>query len=269
MAETTGAGQPSPTVALLWRHHAADDGTPPRSPRRGPDRAHTVDQVVDAALELADRDGLGAVTMRALAHRLGLAPMSLYTYVPGRAELVDLLVDTAYLRMPRAGWRRGTTWRTRLTRVAQANRDLFAAHPWLTEAVALNRPPLGPGTMAKYEHELSAFDDTGLGDVATDAALSYLLGFVQAHGTAARLAQRATADGRLSDADWWAANAPVLARAFDPATYPRAVRVGAAAGQAQGSAWSADRAWSFGLAVTLDGLAALVDRASRRRPQTS
>jgi hypothetical protein len=66
----------------------------------------------------------------------------------------------------------------------------------------------------------------------------------------------------MSDADWWAANQPLLERALDPEAYPRAVRIGSAAGQAQGSAWDADRTWAFGLARTLDGLAALVEGAS-------
>jgi hypothetical protein len=115
--------------------------------------------------------------------------------------------------------------------------------------------------MAKYEHELGAFDDTGLDDAATDAALSHLLGFVQGLSRAAHDAQRVTTDSAMSDAQWWAANAPVLAHALDPAAYPRAVRVGSAAGESQGSAWSADRAWRFGLARTLDGLGVLIEGA--------
>ena len=267
MNRSTGAGEPNRTLELLWRHHVPADA---ERPRRGPERTHTVDQVVDAALTLADAEGLEAVSMRALASRLGLSPMSLYTYVPGKAELLDLLVDTAHLRMPRPSWRRTTGWRTRLTRVAEANRALLASHPWLTEVASLTRPPLGPGTMAKYEHELSAFDGTGLDDVTTDAALAHLLGFVHFHARAERDAARTAQASGLSDAQWWEANAPVLEVAFDPATYPRAVRVGAAAGQAQGSAWSAETAWSFGLTCTLDGLGALIERPRKRsRAQTS
>ncbi|MFC7489693.1 MULTISPECIES: TetR/AcrR family transcriptional regulator [unclassified Knoellia] len=250
----TGAGEPSRTLALLW----GDPSAAPR--RRGPGRSVTVEQVVDAALRLADEQGLAAVTMRAVAEAVGVSAMSVYTYVPGKAELLDLMVDTLYLRMPRPAWRR-SGWRTRLTRVAQANRELLVQHPWLTEVAALSRPPLGPGVMDKYEHELAAFDDTGLSDVDTDAALTYLLGFVQAHVRSAHDAARATTDTAMSDAQWWTANEPVLARAFDAEAYPRAARIGSAAGEAQGSAWSAESAWGFGLARTLDGLAALIDRA--------
>ncbi|WP_456286976.1 TetR/AcrR family transcriptional regulator [Microbacterium sp. JZ70] len=249
----TGSGEPSATLALLW-------GEPARTQRKGPARSHTAVQLVDAALELADESGLAAVTIRAVAERVGVSAMSVYTYVPGKPELLDLMVDALYGRMPRRPWA-DETWRARLGMVAEANRELLTEHAWLTEVAALSRPPLGPGLMAKYEHELAAFDATGLADADVDAALTYLLGFVQAHCRAAHDAQRATTDSAMSDGEWWAANQPILARAFDPARYPRAVRIGAAAGEAQGSAWAADRAWEFGLARTLDGLAALIDSA--------
>lgn len=254
---STGAGEPSRTLALLW-------GDPSAGPRRkGPGRSVSVEQLVAAALALADEQGLVAVTTRAVAERVGISAMSVYTYVPGKPELLDLMVDAVYLAMPRPAWR-SRSWRTRLTRVAESNRDLLRAHPWLTEVAALSRPPLGPGVMAKYEHELAAYDGTGLGDVDTDAALTYLLGFVQAHCRAAHDAARATTDSALSDGEWWAANQPILARAFDPEAYPRAVRIGSAAGEAQGSAWEADHAWRFGLARTLDGLAALIEPVPAR-----
>lgn len=252
--KSTGAGEPSRTLALLWGEQAAA----PR--RKGPARSVTVEQVVDAALALADEQGLAAVTMRAVAERVGVSAMSVYTYVPGKPELLDLMVDTSYARMERAPWGR-ERWRRRLTTVADANRALLLAHPWLTEVAALSRPPLGPGVMAKYEHELAALDGAGLSDVDTDAALTYLLGFVQSHCRSAHDAARATTDSAMSDADWWMANQPILARAFDPNVYPRAVRIGATAGEAQAGAWNADRAWEFGLARTLDGLAVLVDSA--------
>lgn len=248
---STGTGEPSRTLALLW-----DEA--PSSGKRGPARSASVARLVDAALELADEEGLGAVTIRAVAQRTGVSPMSVYTYVPGKPELLDLMVDACYRKMTRTPWA-DQPWRERLAAVAEANRSLLAGHPWLTEVAALSRPPLGPGVMAKYEHELAAFDGTGLSDVDTDAALTYLLGFVQAHCRSAHDADRVTTDTALSDAEWWAANAPLLARALDPAAYPRATRIGSAAGEAQGGAWSADRAWTFGLERTLDGLAALID----------
>jgi hypothetical protein len=148
----------------------------------------------------------------------------------------------------------GQPWRKRLTAVAAENRTLYERHPWAATTNP-SRPPLGPGLMAKYEHELAAFDDLGLDDVTRDAALTFLLGFVQA---AARAAAEAKADTAMTDEQWWAANAPVLAQAFDESRFPLAVRVGAAAGAAQQGAFNPTQAYEFGLHRVLDGLAVLI-----------
>ena len=239
----TGSGDPARTLALLWR---ADE----RAARPGPRPRLSIDDVVDAATAAADEDGLEALTMRALAERLGVSPMTLYTYVPGKAELLDLMLDALYLAMPRPALDAG--WRERLRAVAHANRELFAAHPWAAR-VSTARPPLGPGLMAKYEYELSALDGLGLGDLEMDAALTFLLAFVQSHAVAAL-----DAAGAGSDEEWWAAAGPVLARFVTAEQYPLASRVGTAAGEAQGGAYDADRAYAFGLERVLDGLAVLI-----------
>ena len=249
--EHSSGGDPARTLHLLWREPGPADS------RRGPRQGLSVERVAAAAIALADRDGLGSVTMRAVAHALGVVPMSLYTYVPGKAELLDLMLDTVYRQMPR-GDLSGMPWRERLAAVAQENRDLFTLHPWIAE-VSTSRPPLGPGLMAKYEHELSAFEDLGLDDVEMDAALTFLLGFVQAAARSAAEAAAARQDSAMSEEQWWAANAPLLARVFDEAKYPTASRVGAAAGAAHGAAYDPDHAYTFGLQRVLDGLGALID----------
>ena len=242
---------PARTLALLWRVQQPA-GT--RGPRRGLD----LDDVVARATALADAggpDGLAGLTVRALARELGVAPMTLYTYVPGREELADLVVDAAYAAMSRRDTT-GLPWRERLTAVAEENRALHRAHPWAAR-VDPGRPVLGPGETAKYEHELASFDEladlTGLDDVDRDAALTFLLDVTRA---AALVEQQSAGSG--DTAAWWAARAPVLEQVLDAEHFPRAVRVGAAAGAARNSARDPDHAWRFGLARVLDGLAALV-----------
>ncbi len=195
--------------------------------------------------------------MRRAAEALGVAPMTLYTYVPGKAALLELMLDAAYARMPR-GDTSGQPWRQRLTAVAEENRALFDTHPWAA-TISGSRPPLGPGLMAKYEHELSALQDVGLDDVEMDSCLSHLLMFVQACARAAADADTAEQDSAMNDEQWWATNAPLLARVFDERAYPLAARVGAAAGAAHGSAFNPDHAYEFGLRRVLDGLATLID----------
>lgn len=217
--------------------------------------------MVSAATTLADSEGLAAVTMRRVAQVLGVAPMTMYTYVPGKAELLDLMLDAAYAQMPRTATT-GQPWRQRVTAVAEENRALFEAHPWAA-TVSTTRPPLGPGLMAKYEHELSALDGLGLDDIEMDAALTHLLSFVQScarDATAARISQH---DSAMDDEQWWAANAPLLAMVLDADAYPIAARVGAAAGAAYGSAYSPEHAYDFGLRRVLDGLAVLIGSPAR------
>jgi AcrR family transcriptional regulator len=245
----TGAGDPARTLQLLWRDPAA-------IPRHGPRQHLTIDQVVTAATALADAQGLDAVTMRRVAAGLGVVPMTLYTYVPGKAELLDLMLDAAYQQMPSTRTT-GQPWRQRVTAVANENRALFKAHPWAA-AISTIRPPLGPGLMAKYDHELSAFDGLGLDDIQIDAALTHLLTFVQAWARAAADAQAAHHDTAMDDEQWWAASEPLLQKVLDPRAYPLAVRVGTAAGTAHRAAYEPEHAYDFGLQTILDGLAVLV-----------
>src|SRR5919112_1054849 len=83
--EYSGSGDPQRSMELLW-------GLQQR-PKRGPKPRLTVEQIVQAALGVADAEGLAALSMRRVADELGVAPMSLYTYVPSKAELIDVMLD--------------------------------------------------------------------------------------------------------------------------------------------------------------------------------
>ncbi|MFC5923299.1 TetR/AcrR family transcriptional regulator [Micromonospora vulcania] len=251
----SSSGGPARTLELLWR----DPST--RGHQRGPRQGLTVDRVVAAAIEVADAEGVQAVTMRRVAQALGVAPMSLYTYVPGKAELLDLMLDTVYAQMARTDLS-NKPWRIRVEAVAQENRDLYERHPWAA-TISTSRPPLGPGLMAKYEHELTAFAGLGLDDVEMDAALTYLLSFVQASARSAAEAAAIQRDSAMSDEQWWAVNAPFLAHVFDETKYPTATRVGAAAGAAHRGAYSPTHAYEFGLQRVLDGLGVLIEGGSK------
>lgn len=250
--DRSSAGDPARTLALLWGEPVATGRG-----RRGPRQAQSPARIATAAIGLADAEGVEAVTMRRVAQELGLSPMALYTYVPGKAELLDLMLDTVYARMPRTEPADGG-WRARASAVAEDNRALFRAHPWVA-TVSTSRPPLGPGLMGKYEYELRALDGAGLDDVELDAALTYLLNFVQ---TCARMAgdeRAARQESAMSDEQWWAGNAELLGRVFDAERYPTAARVGTAAGEAHNAAYSPEHAYEFGLSRVLDGLAALIE----------
>lgn len=240
----------------LWRRATAA--------ARGPRPKLTLDRLVDDAIAIADADGIDAVTMRVVAARAGVAPMALYRYVDDKEELVDLMLDRIFATMRRSPTR-GRGWRARLTAVADDNRALYLEHPWAAHLVT-NRPPLGPGTLGKYELELQALEGTGLPDVEKDAALTFLLTFVEASARRTASAERARR-GERSDRRWWEENGPHLAQLVDAGTYPTASRVGLAAGAQHDTAYDADATYQFGLERVLDGLAALIER--RRRPRRS
>lgn len=249
--EHTGGGDPRRTIELLW-------GVP-GPPRRGPKPKLTVAEVVATAMRLADQDGLDAVTMRRVADELGVATMSLYTYVPGRAELIDLMLDAAYgelsAELPETGWRDA------LTAVARDQWRLYHRHPWLLQ-ITTGRPPLGPHTFAKYERELSALDGLDLDDLEIDAVVGLVTGFVHGAARGSLDAARTVRRSGLTDGEWWARSAPVLAEipAADAANFPRASRVGSAAGQAYHAAGDPEHHFRFGLARILDGIEQLVAR---------
>src|SRR5258708_9949822 len=219
-SERTSAGDAARTLALLWRDPAV-------VPRHGPRQGLSIDAVVAAATQVADTEGLDGVTMRRVAKALGVAPMTLYTYVPGKAELLDVMLDAAYTSMPRLDTS-GQPWRQRLAAIAKENKALFENNPWAAPISTIRRP-LGPGMMAKYEHELSARDGLGLDDVLMDASVTYLLGFVQAWARAAADARAVQHDTAMDDNEWWATSGPLLARVLDETAYPIAARVGSAA----------------------------------------
>lgn len=247
--ERSSAGDPVRTLELLWRVAEHSSG-------RGPRQGLTVDAVVDTAIELADESGIGAVTMRGLANRLNVAAMTLYTYVPGKAELLDLMLDAGRARMHRPDMS-GLGWHERLVSIAEHNRTLLRSHPWMA-GVSTSRPTLGPGTLAKYEHELSALDGIGLDDIEMDAALTQVLEFVRSVVWAELARDGARAEDGKDDREWWNVAGPLLARMVGESEFPLATRVGSAAGAAHGASHDPEYSFRFGLRRIIDGLAVLI-----------
>ncbi|WP_447001795.1 TetR/AcrR family transcriptional regulator [Saccharothrix isguenensis] len=242
---TEHGGDPARTLAVLWR-----------TAERGARKDLGVDRIVAAAVSLADEEGLGALSMRRVAERLGVGTMSLYTHVPGKAELVDVMVDAVQGETARPVDVPGG-WRGRLTQVARENWALHLRHPWLLD-VAGHRAVLGPNVVAKYDYELGAVDGIGLTDVEMDSVLTLVLAHVRAAARIAVDAARVEQRTGLSDEQWWQAAAPLLATVLDPDRFPTAARVGAAAGEARGAAYDGEHTFAFGLERVLDGIEALV-----------
>jgi AcrR family transcriptional regulator len=246
--EYSGKGDPARSLALLWR-------TSERTSRKGKPELN-VARIARAAIEVADAEGLQALSMRRVAERLGVGTMSLYTYVPGKPELFDVMLDTVYGETARPQEVPGG-WRARLEQIARENWALYLRHPWLLQ-VAASRPVLGPNATAKYDYELSAVDGIGLSDLEMDSVITLIAGFV--HGTARGAVESAQAESQtgMTDEQWWAAHAPFLSRIADANRFPTASRVGQAAGEELNAAYSPEHAFEFGLQRVLDGVEALV-----------
>ncbi|SFF70491.1 TetR/AcrR family transcriptional regulator [Blastococcus tunisiensis] len=254
--EFTGTGDPARSMALLWRT-GGDDGSRP-----GPRSALDVDGIVAAAVRLADAEGLAALSMRRVAADLGVAAMTLYTHVPGKGELVDLMLDSALGELyPDEAVVTSGAWRTRLRTLARANWDFFLRHPWALH-LSTGRPPLGPGIMRKYELELRAVDGLGLSEIQMDLLVTLVNGFVR--GTVGGVQEKADAERAtgITEDQWWAATEPYVAQVFDAQRYPTAARVGPVAGEELG-AYDSDRSFEFGLDRLLDGIGVLILDASR------
>lgn len=248
-----GRGDPVRSMELLW-------GTGPAPKSRGPKQGLTVERIVQAGIDIADADGLAALSMRRVADRLGVGTMSLYTYVPSKAELVDVMFDRAVGSADRSPTDGG--WREKLTAIAWAEWDLYLRHPWVLQVMAMARPPLGPSGIAAYEHNLRAVDGIGLTELEMDSVVSLVSVFVQGSARAAAEATNSYRDTGQTDEEWWETYSPLLERVFDAEKYPVAARVGPIAGETYQSAYDARHGLQFGLDRILDGIEMLIN--SRR-----
>ncbi len=246
---TTPSHDPRRSLALLW-------GQPGKPGRSG----LSIGWIVEAAVKLADDEGLAALSMRRLAADLGVGTMALYTHVPGKEVLLDVMFDAVlgefYREAPPR--ERPGGWQAGLRSVAEENWAAYQRHPWAFELGP--RPALGPNTVRKYDLELGPLEGIGLTFVEMNAALSLVLNHVAA---VARIAWQLAGERRrtgLSDADWWAQHEPVMAAATELMPYDLASRVGRAASEAADGLYDPKLAFDFGLDRIIDGIGVLVAR---------
>jgi TetR/AcrR family transcriptional regulator, tetracycline repressor protein len=140
----------------------------------------TREQIIKEALTLLEEHGPGALSMRRLADRLGVAPTALYTHVRGKADLIDGLIDQVYAGLTLNPDPTGD-WTQQLTTLSQDVRDHLLAHPAVVP-YALQQPGLGPHSLRLGEAIYDILRPAGFSDQATVgtvyALLTYILGFV-------------------------------------------------------------------------------------------
>jgi AcrR family transcriptional regulator len=229
------AGDESATFDLLW--------APERGVKRGRRPSLSRETLVRAAVELADAEGIAAVTMQRLATLVGSRAMSLYRYVPSKEVLLDLMWDAAFADPPTLG---SGDWRSRLTEWAVASFERLEQHPWLIELVGAARS-VGPRWTSWLDVGLEALTALPLNASEKLAVLTVVDGHLR---SAARLRFGVKADPQWA-VDFWR----MLQRTAADDSYPT---LGAMVrrGEFAVAGMSMDQMFDFGLDRILDGVEA-------------
>ena len=218
-------GDRNRSVRLLWE--------PAVESARGPRAALSQARVVEAAIRVADAEGVEALTMRRVAETLGFTTMSLYRHVPGKSELLDLMVDAVWggtERTPKGPWREGLEF------YARQMWSMYRAHPWLLRLTDARRMP-GPNAMTRTDAAYAVVAEAGLRPEEIVAVVATVGQFVAGAG-------RAMADRILAE----------LQEHFTPDRLPMMTRIWNAGGYER----PLDE-FEFGLARVLDGLSAFIE----------
>ncbi|HEY7618503.1 MAG TPA: TetR/AcrR family transcriptional regulator C-terminal domain-containing protein [Solirubrobacteraceae bacterium] len=167
---------------LVWDSAAPDQAPPTRV------RSLTREAIVAAAIAIADADGLDAVSIRRVAGDLGVRPMSLYTHIASKDDLLDLMVNEviAEALVPEP---LPTDWRRAVREIALRSHDAFVNHAWVVQAFA-QRPRFGPNSLRHAEQSLAAVADLGLDERTAATLLAIVDEYALGHAMRTLLAPR-------------------------------------------------------------------------------
>lgn len=229
-------------------------------PGKGPRPGLSLDRIVAAAITVAGRDGLGAVSMSRVAAELGSSAMSLYRYVAAKDELLALMVDTA-MGTPARGPGDEQGWRAGLAHWARSAFDAYRRQRWIVR-VPITAPPITPNQIVWMEAGLVCLRDTGLTEQEKLSTILLVSGYVRSQA----VMEVDFAEAVLAGADpveLAAGYGLMLSRLIDPERFP-AVHAAIASGSLDDepdhtqAEFTADEL-TFGLERILDGLEVLID----------
>ena len=249
MPETPDSVALPPALETLWGR---------RSPgSRGPKAELDVDRIVGAAVDIANADGLEAVSMARVAKELGFTTMSLYRHVQNKDELFQLMWNASARTL--TDWTpEGTTWRERLTSWALRQREVIEQNIWITQ-LPMATPPLAPSSLAWVELGLLALDEVE----APDYVKIRVLGLISQHGLIdARMAYDERRARELAKETGVETDYGTLVRELaDPATYPRLTRLVSAEEPPEAPADEPHAEYLFDIGLILDGFEAVAGRS--------
>lgn len=240
-----------PGLDLLWGRRERG--------RRGPKPGLSIDEIVRAAIRVADSEGLDAVSMARVAGELGFTTMSLYRYVASKDELLQLMWNASAQDVEELVIE-GEDWRARLRMWALAQREALDRHPWITQ-MPMAAPPLAPNSLTFVERGLEALDDTGLADGDKLRVIALVSSYSLSEARMAHDAARAAAEAAGTPVPSFEA---LLRELVDEASYPRLHRIAWAGEIGDAPSGQDEQAeFAFGLDRILDGVQTLIDRTAR------
>ncbi|WP_409466387.1 TetR/AcrR family transcriptional regulator C-terminal domain-containing protein [Amycolatopsis sp. GA6-003] len=228
-------------------------GTVVRSVRREREPELSRDRIVRVAVEIADADGLPAVSMRRIATELGAATMSLYRHVGDKDELVHLMADVVageeIRREP------PVPWRACLEHTVRLLWTVCRRHPWVAEALSMTRPRPAPNLMRYSEWALAALHRAGLPE--GELLLVHLNLFGHVRGLALTWQSEAWArqDTGLANDAWLDGHEAEFRRIVETGRYPALDRLTSIQ-----TRLTLDQTFEYGLRLLLDGVERRLNR---------
>lgn len=235
---------------LLWEDRSR--------PTRGPRAAFTPEDVVQAAMEVADTEGLAAVTMNAVSTRLGLTTMAVYRYFPSKETLIDAIID-AGMGLPPVPTDPEASWREEVSRWAHAKRAMLVGRPWLAE-LPFVAAPHGPNWLLWLEALARQLARTGLRGRYVGEMISIVDGFTRGASDTSISLARWQARGKTAQ-EWAAAVGADLGRAIGDPRFPSFAAIITA--PPDGEEGSLVDSFDFCLQRVLDGIAQFVSSLPR------
>jgi len=224
----------------------------PERPARGPKPTYSRAQITEAAVRIADAEGLEAATMRRIAAEIGAGAMSLYRYVPSRDDLIMLIADRLMGEIDVEGMPSGD-WRADLTRYAHGMRAMWLRHPWIA-TVHRSLLGLGPNQLRLIERVMGALDShVGIDENLSLMAIlnGYVEGAVREEVGSAEEIRRSG----LSESEWMARSYPRVQQLLKSGDYPVFTKIVEEGRQAH---LSREDQFRYGLERVLDCIAAAI-----------
>ncbi|WP_369211444.1 TetR/AcrR family transcriptional regulator C-terminal domain-containing protein [Streptomyces flavofungini] len=234
------------------------------SPSPHPEQELSLDRIVRTAIEIADTEGLPALSMRGAAARLGVAAMSTYRYVPSKEDLVLHMADAAFGENSYPADFDGN-WRDRVELGARTQWSLYRKHPWLAQLGSLTVPLLVPNLMVHGEWVLDALAGHGLDPTTLFDVHVLIHSHVQGLATHLEMEAHAETTTGQSEDQWMDSHASALRELVESGRFPTFSKV--VGSFTDGYDLRLDALFESGLKALLDGLAPLIEgqRSAPRR----